>query len=287
MLASAHHAEVESALVFRSSSRERGPRIWRPQSRAWLSNLGGGALFCVVVLLMPAVAHARDLVVYGEPALEKVLNAVGAMWQARSGTRVNVLVARTPLSFAQIDRGARCDVIFALTGEATDEAARNKIIDAGTVRRALRNGLVLVGNESGAAPAPNASLADVGKLIAGKKVAIADPDRDPGGAQAVALLRKIGIEVGYANKHVVVAESSGGVASFLSTGKAQLGIVYATDAAGFSLRVPLPAADYAPVEYIVAKASDPQLAVEPFMAFIKSAEAKAAFRSAGLQTIEE
>jgi molybdenum ABC transporter molybdate-binding protein len=252
-----------------------------------LSTLCGAVLSGVIIFLTPAIGHARDLVVYGEPTLERVLNAVGALWQARSGTRVNVFVARTPLSFAQIDRGARCDVIFALTGEATGEAARNKIIDGGTVRRALRNGLVLTGNEPGGAPPANASMADIGKLIAGRKLAIADPDRDPGGAQAAALLRKIGIAAGYAGKNIVVAESSGGVVSFLSTGKAQLGIVYATDAAGFSLRVPLPAADYAPVEYVVAKARDPQLAVEPFMAFVRSAEAKMAFRSAGLQMIEE
>jgi hypothetical protein len=54
------------------------------------------------------MAQARDLVVYGEPTLEKALRAVGTLWQARSGTRVNVFVAPTSLSYAQIDRGARC-----------------------------------------------------------------------------------------------------------------------------------------------------------------------------------
>jgi molybdenum ABC transporter molybdate-binding protein len=226
------------------------------------------------------------LVVYGEPTLEKVLNSVGLLWQARSGMRVNVFVARTALSYAQIDRGARCDVIFAPTGELTDEAARKKTIDAGSIRRALRNRLVLVGSGQGSAP-PDASLADISKIIAGKKLAIADPDRDPGGAQVLALLRKIGVEAGYAGKDILVAESSAGVVSFLATGKARLGIVYVTDAVGFRLNVPLPAAEYSAVEYVVAKAKDSQTAVEPFMTFVKSAEAKAAFRSAGLQTIDD
>ena len=58
------------------------------------------------------------------------------------------------------------------------------------------------------------------------------------------LLRKIGIAVGDGNKMIAVAESSAGVVSFLATGKAQLGIVYATDAvAGFDLMMPLPAPD--------------------------------------------
>jgi molybdate transport system substrate-binding protein len=244
-----------------------------------------GALLCISVLLTAGVAHARDLVVYGEPTLEKALNAVGRLWQTRSGTRVNVFVARSVLSYAQIDRGARCDVIFALAGEVTDEAARRKTIDAGSVRRALRNALVLVGSEPVTVSQADTRLAEIGRLIAGNKIAIADPDRDPGGAQALALLRKLGIDAGYASRDLAVAESSADVVSLLSAGAARLGIVYATDAAGFRLRVPLPSAEYVPIEYVVAKARDPQSNVGPFMTFIQSAEAKTAFRTAGLRTV--
>jgi accessory colonization factor AcfC len=70
-------------------------------------------LLCTVTFLAPATAGARDLVVYGEPTLEKALKSVGLLWQARTGTRVNVFVAPTDLSYAQIDRGARCDVLCA------------------------------------------------------------------------------------------------------------------------------------------------------------------------------
>src|SRR5260221_2469818 len=150
-------------------------------------------LLCAVALLAPAAAAARDLVVYGEPTLEKALKSVGSLWQARTGTRVNVFVAPTDLSYAQIDRGARCDVIFAFAGTATEEAARAKIIHAATISRALRNGLVLVGTERGSAPIADASLTDISRLIAGKRLAIANPDRDPAGARAVELLRMIGM----------------------------------------------------------------------------------------------
>src|SRR5262245_58279534 len=101
------------------------------------------ALLCALVV--PAIAPARDLGVCGVPTLEKPLKSVGTLWQARSGTRVNVFVAPTDLSLAQIERGARCDVIFALPGAATDDAARRKIIHADTIARAFRNSLVLVG----------------------------------------------------------------------------------------------------------------------------------------------
>jgi molybdate transport system substrate-binding protein len=244
-------------------------------------------LLCAAALLASPAAQARDFVVYGEPTLEKALRSVGALWQARTGTRVNVFVAPTDLSYAQIERGARCDVIFALAGAATDEAARGKIIHADTIRRVLRNRLVLVGIEANGGPSGEATPADIARLIAGKALAIADPERDVAGTYAAELLRKIGVAVD-SNRALSVAESSAGVVNLLATNKARLGIVYASDAtAGFKLTVPLPTMDRPPIEYIVATARDPALDTQPFMAFLKSAEAKATFKSAGLAPIED
>ena len=76
--------------------------------------------------------------------------------------------------------------------------------------------------------------------------------------------------------------------SLLSTNKARLGIVYATDAtSGFKLALPLPALERAPIDYIVARARDPEADTQPFMAFLKSPEAKAAFKSAGLIPLDD
>jgi molybdate transport system substrate-binding protein len=270
--------------IFRDS-RERRAGGWRGPRPCLVI---AAALLCAAALVAPGIAQARDLVVYGEPTLETALKAVGTLWQARTGTRVNVFVAPTDLSYAQIDRGARCDVIFALAGSATEEAARRKTIVAGSIEPAFRNGLVLIGSEAGATPYPNASLADISQLIAGKRLAIANPDRDAAGAYAADLLRRIGIGVDDANKSVAVAESSAGVVSLLATNKARLGIVYATDtAAGFKLMVPLPALDRPPIEYVVAQARDPAMDTRPFIAFLRTAEAKSALKSAGLQSIKQ
>src|SRR6266446_9851828 len=139
-----------------------------PGGRPWLCV--AASLLCAVAFLAPTAAGARDLVVYGEPTLGTALKSVGSLWQARTGTRVNVFVAPTDLSYAQLDRGARCDVIFALAGAATNDAARQKLIDADTIGHLLRNGLVLVGTEGAAGPLDGASLADISRLIAGKRL---------------------------------------------------------------------------------------------------------------------
>ncbi|HKA80879.1 MAG TPA: molybdate ABC transporter substrate-binding protein [Xanthobacteraceae bacterium] len=255
------------------------------ETRSRTRHAGLAILLCSMALVAPAIAQARDLVVYGEPTLEKALRSVGQLWQARTGTRVNVFVASTTLSLAQIERGARCDVIFALAGAATDDAARDKIIHAGTVRRALRNDLVLIGADPAAAPPGDTTPADLSKLIAGKTLAIADPARDAGGARAVDLLRSAGISVD-GNRSITVAESSAGVVSMLAAGKARLGIVYATDATR-DFVVGLPTSGLPPIDYVVAQARDPVMDTQPFLAFLQSAPAKAAFQSAGLQPIDD
>src|SRR5258708_17871898 len=111
-----------------------------PGGRPWLCV--AASLLCAVAFLAPATAGARDLVVYGEPTLGTALKSVGSLWQARTRTRVNVFVAPTDLSYAQIDRGARCDVIFALAVAATAESARSKVIHAATISSHLRNSVV-------------------------------------------------------------------------------------------------------------------------------------------------
>src|SRR5215472_12784993 len=141
--------------ILRGSDREKA--VGLPSGCPWRWVVA--TLLCAIAFLAPAAAAARDLVVYGEPTLEKALKSVGSLWQARTGTRVNVFVAPTDLSYAQIDRGARCDVIFALAGATTEEAARAKIIQGATITRALRNGLVLVGTEGAAGPIDGANVA--------------------------------------------------------------------------------------------------------------------------------
>ena len=273
--ATLEHGELLVRVVRSHDGHEAGGlRCGRP-SRSIVA-----AVLCAVALLASGsgAAPARDLVVFGEPTLEKALKSIGALWQARTGMRVNVFVAPSDLSYAQIDRGARCDVIFGLAGAVSEDAARRKIIHADTVRRVLRNSLALIGTDPGSGPMANAALADISRLIAGKTLAIANPE----------LLRRIGVTVDDRNKSIVVAESSAGVVSFLATNKARLGIVYATDAvAGFKLVVPLPASDLPAIEYVVAKARYPAVEPQPFMTFLQSAEAKATFKSAGLAPIDD
>src|SRR5215471_13067682 len=92
--------------------------------RSWAERQSRVMLLAAMSLSLsfPFAAQARDLVVFSEPTLMNALQRVGAAWRERSGVRVNVFVAPNYLSFAQIDRGARYDLVFASTGATTDDA---------------------------------------------------------------------------------------------------------------------------------------------------------------------
>jgi len=246
------------------------------------------AVICVWAAMPSAGAKARDLVVFGEPTLMTALERLGQAWRARSGTRVNVFVAPTDLSLAQIDRGARCDVIFALDGAVLRDAERREIVKADETVPALRNSRVLVARPDAERPSAAATPGQPQSLLAGRRVAIANPDRDVGGAEGLRWLRQAG--GGEDDQNVVTAESSAGVLTFLADNVAPLGIVYATDAAA---RPDLPVLarmgdeDNTSLRYVVRQAKDAQTDTRPFFAFLASAEGRAILKTAGLRVAGE
>ena len=238
-------------------------------------------LLCFAAAAAPLPAQARDIVVYGEPTLKPALQALGDLWRAKGNSRVHVFVAPTDLSFEQIERGARCDVIFALAGPATEAAARRELFDEDSKVAAFDNALVLVAREAAA------KAGDIPAMLAGKRLAIANPDRDVAGSYGVQALRAAGAPVDPAGKGVLVAENAAGVLQVLADGKADVGVVYASDAAAhpqFKVLAALDPASHPPIAYVAAEAAnaDDNADTEGFLAFLATPEAKAAIATAGL-----
>ena len=249
--------------------------------------LGGAALAAVVAFATLAAlpAQARDLVVYGEPTLKPVLTSLGALWHTKGNSAVHVFVAPTDLSFEQIAREARCDVIFALAGPVTDAAGERELFDAESKVEAFRNSLVIVARAASAA-----SNIDLRAMLAGKRLAIANPDREVAGSYGLMALRVAGVNADPAGKNIMVAESAAGVLQFLADGNADVGIVYASDAAAnpaFKILAGLDPGTYPPIAYVAAQAAhaDDNSDAEGFIAFLTTPEAKAAIMSAGLNPI--
>jgi molybdate transport system substrate-binding protein len=239
----------------------------------------GALLGALALAFTPLPAQARDLVVYGEPTLKPVIETLGALWRAKGNSRVHVFTAPTDLSIEQIARDARCDVIVALDGPATDAAEERELFDADSKIVAFGNSLVLI------ARAPWVAIpGGLHAILAGKGLAIANPDRDVAGSYA---LRAAGVSVDPGGRDLRVAESTAGVLQMLADGKADLGVVYASDAAAnpeFKLVARFDAGSYPPIVYVAAQAAhaDDDADAEGFIDFLTTPEAKAAIAAAGL-----
>jgi len=261
-------------------------RTWKPVPTRTL------AAACTAIAFTAAICHAsaataRDLVVYGEPTLESALNAVGSLWRSRSGVGVHVFVAPADLSLAQIERGARCDVIVAGAAALADGEHR-KLVDPDTKAPLFRNALVIVARTATALQAPPASVT-LAALLAGKRLALANPDRDLAGRYALEALSKSGLDMNAQSKSVAIAESSAAVLTYLDENRAELGIVYASDAKRSGARVLMPLSEdlYPAIEYVAAQTAEPQGDPDEFLDFLASDEAATVFRSAGLRPIAQ
>jgi molybdate transport system substrate-binding protein len=153
----------------------------------------------------------------------------------------------------------------------------------------LRNSLMLVARPGLAMPMLSTDSAAAAALLKGKRLAVANPDRDPAGRYGLRWLQEIGLSRDE-DKNLIVAESAAGVVRVLTDHLAQLGIVYATDAAARSdltVLTTLPNDNDQTIEYVAFEAMDPQSATQPFFDFLKAAEARSILQAAGLQIAGE
>ena len=277
-------ANVSSATCFADAGAISGPGEGRNVLTEITSRrsfvLAGMTAAAMLPAVRPSVAASRDLVIYAEPTLRAAMRTLGRLWHSKSGMRVNSFVARSELHFAQIERGARCDLIFALAGDSLDEATDNKLVKSST--SVFRNSLVLVSHDM-----PTGPSSDVPVLLAGKKLAIADPERDVAGSYGATALQAAGVTVDPEGAAVAVAESSAGVLRMLSDKVAQFGVVFLSDAAPRTelKAMSLDPASHPEIEYVVGEAVNAQSDPRGFVDFLKTDEAKSEIRAAGLEPI--
>jgi molybdate transport system substrate-binding protein len=177
---------------------------------------------------------------------------------------------------AQIDQGAPTDIFLSAASKPMDDLEAKGLIVAGTRRNLLRNTLVLI------APL-DSKLRDFQGLTDAsiRLIALGDPASVPAGQYGRQTLAALHL-LDTLNAKLVLARDVRQVLTYVETGNADAGLVYATDAlASSKVRVVATAPETAhdPIVYpaAVVKGSHSEKAARTFVEYLGSAAAQAIF----------
>lgn len=184
----------------------------------------------------------------------------------------------------QIDQGAPVDLFFSAAAKTMDELEFKGLIIAGTRHNLLRNTLVLI------APL-DSKLRDFQGLTDGsiRVIALGDPASVPAGHYGHQTLAALHL-LDRLNQKLVLGKDVRQVLTYVETGNADAGLVYATDAqASGKVRVVATAPEFThdPIVYPVAvvKGSRNEEASRKFLEFLDSRTAKAIFVKHGFTLV--
>lgn len=242
-------------------------------------------LFALIVT--PAAAQPRGPVVLAAASLQESMSEAAALWERAGHSKPVISFAASSALARQAAAGAPVDLFVSADEEWMDDLARRGLLRGGTRRDLLGNRLVLVAPRSRRGAIALRPGAPLMRVLAGGKLAMADPDAVPAGRYGKAALERLGLWSSVASS-VVRAENVRAALALVERGAAPLGIVYATDAkASAAVRVVgmFPASSHPPIVYPIAllKRSNHRDA-EGFRRFLLSPRGKAVFARYGFST---
>jgi len=216
-------------------------------------------------------------------SLKDALDEINSKYmQTHSGITVTINYGASGALQQQIEQGAGVDLFFSAAAKQMDQLKSKGLIVAETERNVLGNQLVLV--------VPSDSKVDLQEFVGVttadiKKLALGEPGSVPAGQYAQEVFTKLGIMDGVKSK-VVYGQNVKEVLSWVETGNADAGVVYASDAkVSTKVKVMATAAEdtHSPIVYpaAVIKSSKNQDAAKAFLDYLGSSEAKAIFENKG------
>jgi len=186
----------------------------------------------------------------------------------------------------QISQGANVDVFFSAASKQMDALQKADLVADGTRSNLLTNSLVLITAKDGVPLTDFKQLTD-GKI---KRIAIGEPKSVPVGQYSQELLTNLGISQQVKPK-IVFANNVRQVLTFVESGNADAGIVYATDAKESNqvkVRATALANLHSQIIYPVAviKGSRNQDAAKSFVQFLTSGQAQTVFKKYGFGVVK-
>ncbi|HYS49695.1 MAG TPA: molybdate ABC transporter substrate-binding protein [Xanthobacteraceae bacterium] len=243
------------------------------------------AIVCLVLGIAAApLAAAETLTVFAAVSLKNALDDVDAAFAGAGGGKVVASYAASSTLVRQIEQGAPADVFISADADWMDYARDKRLIRDDTRVDLLGNRLVLIAPKN--SPLAEATIGpgfDLAALAGDDRIVTGDMRAVPVGRYARAALEKLGAWR-TAEPKMAMAENVRAALALVARGEAPLGIVYETDARvepNVKIIGRFPEDSHPPIVYPVAATVTAKPDVGRYLAFLRSAEAKAAFERHG------
>jgi molybdate transport system substrate-binding protein len=183
-----------------------------------------------LVLVAATVSSAPaspEIMIYAAASLRDAMQELTPACEAAAGVRLLFNFGASNELARQIEAANKADVFFSADEAWMDKVASAGLVDAGSRRSLLSNRLVVVAGPG--VSYPIASAADLARSPA-RLISLANPDAVPAGKYARAWLEHQGQWESIAPRVLPGVDVRAALAA-VEAGGAELGIVYATDAA--------------------------------------------------------
>jgi molybdate transport system substrate-binding protein len=239
-------------------------------------------LVLIALLLAPSLAWGAEARVAVAANLTEAAKEIASRFEARTGHTATLSFGSSGQFYAQMANGAPFDVFLSADAERPQKAEAEGLAVRGSRFTYATGRLVLYSRTPGLVDGRGAVLR--GSRFS--KLAIADPSVAPYGVAALETLRRLGLEMAVKPK-LVQGGSITQTYQFVQTGAAELGFVALSQvvAQRGGSRWIVPASFHTPIDQqaVLTARGERNAAAQAFLAFLRSAEAKAIIRRYGYQ----
>ena len=230
----------------------------------------------------PTSAQEKTITVFAAASLKNALDDVNAAFSKESGIKVVTSYGASSALARQIEFGAPADVLVSADTDWMGWVLR--AMNKETLVYLLGNRLVLVAPNDSAIDRVMVSPGfDLARLLGNGRIAMGQVNAVPAGKYAKEALETLGIWTSVAGK-VAAAENVRAALALVARGEAVLGIVYETDAKvepKVKIVGVIPPEAHREILYPAAATINAKPGATPYLAFLRSAAAKAVFEQYG------
>ena len=242
----------------------------------------------IVIVPHPAAAQQKSITVFAAASMKNALDDIDAAFTRQTGVTVVASYAASSALMKQIEQGAPADVYASADLKWMDYGAQRGLIQNDTRINLLGNRLVLIApKDSRIGQVTIGPGFDLAALAGSGRIAVGDVRAVPAGLYAKAALETLGAWTA-AEPKLAMTENVRAALALVARGETPLGIVYETDAKidpAVKIVGLFPENSHPPIVYPVALTANAKPDAAQYLAFLRTAAAKATFERLGFSVL--